>query len=169
MPEYKDIENLSKRTMAKIQKIMKTATIELFKSVIMMTPVDTGRAKGNWQCTMTRPADGIIDSKQSEEATIAKMMETVLKSSIRNGIFLTNNLPYIQKLEYGGYPNPAKQGSYLKSGQTKGQHTGPGFFKFSEGGYSKQAPAGMVRVSLERIEKDLKEIIEDIIEKEDGV
>ena len=166
MPEYKDIENLSDRTIRKLNKIVKVAAMELFKSVIMMTPVDTGRAKGNWQCTMTKPADGIIDSKQSEEATIAKMVETTLKSSIRNGIFLTNNLPYIQKLEYGGYPNPVKQGSYLKSGQTKGEHTGPGFFKFSEGGYSKQAPAGMVRVSLDRIQKDLKEIIADVIEKE---
>lgn len=147
MPEYKDIENLSKRTMAKIQKIMKTAAMELFKSVIMMTPVDTGRAKGNWQCTMTRPANGIIDSEQSEEVTIAKMVETTLKSSIKNGIFLTNNLPYIQKLEYGGYGDGPK----------------------TQKGYSKQAPAGMVRVSLERIEKDLKKIIQDVIEKEGSV
>lgn len=147
MPNYKDIENLSKRTMAKIHKVMKVATMELFKSVIMMTPVDTGRARGNWQCTMTRPADGIIDSEQSEEATIAKMMEVTLKSSIRNGIFLTNNLPYIQKLEYGGYGDGPK----------------------TQGGYSKQAPQGMVRVSLKRIQEDLKEIIQDIIEKEDGI
>jgi len=160
MPEYKDIENLSDRTIRKLNKIVKVAAMELFKSVIMMTPVDTGRARGNWQCTMTRPADGVIDSEQSEEATIAKMMEITLKSSIRNGIFLTNNLPYIQKLEYGGYPNPPKNGSYDKKSK--------GFVIKTEAGYSKQAPAGMVRVSLERIEKDLKEIIADVIEKEDG-
>ncbi|HZJ98457.1 MAG TPA: HK97 gp10 family phage protein [Tissierellaceae bacterium] len=144
MPEYKDIENLSDRTIRKLNKIVKVAAMELFKSVIMMTPVDTGRARGNWQCTMTRPADGVIDSEQSEEATIAKMVETTLKSSISKGIFLTNNLPYIQKLEYGGYGQGPK----------------------TEGGYSKQAPAGMVRVSLDRIQKDLKEIIADVIEKE---
>lgn len=144
MPKYKDIENLSDRTIRKLNKIVKVAAMELFKSVIMMTPVDTGRARGNWQCTMTRPADGVIDSEQSEEATIAKMVETTLKSSIRKGIFLTNNLPYIQKLEYGGYGQGPK----------------------TEGGYSKQAPAGMVRVSLDRIQKDLKEIIADVIEKE---
>ena len=144
MPKYKDVENLSDRTIRKLNKIVKVAAMELFKSVIMMTPVDTGRARGNWQCTMTRPADGVIDSEQSEEATIAKMMEITLKSSIRKGIFLTNNLPYIQKLEYGGYGQGPK----------------------TEGGYSKQAPAGMVRVSLDRIQKDLKEIIADVIEKE---
>lgn len=137
MPDYKDIENLSKRTMAKIQKIMKTAAMELFKSVIMMTPVDTGRAKGNWQCTMTRPADGIIEEIRNESETIKAMMDVVIKSSIQKGIFLTNNLDYIQKLEYGGS--------------------------------RRQAPQGMVRVSLKRIQEDLKEIIQDIIEKEDGV
>ena len=49
MPEYKDIENLSDRTIRKLNKIVKVAAMELFKSVIMMTPVDTGRARGNWQ------------------------------------------------------------------------------------------------------------------------
>lgn len=147
MPNYKDIENLSERTIAKIQKIMKTAALELFKSVIMMTPVDTGRARGNWQCTENKEASGIIKKIRNESETIRVMMDKVIKSSIEKGIFLTNNLPYIQKLEYGGYGDGPK----------------------TQGGYSKQAPQGMVRVSLERIEKDLREIIEDIIKKEDGV
>ena len=136
MPDYKDIENLSERTMAKIHKAMKVSTIQLFKSVIMMTPVDTGMARGNWQCTGNKEASGIIEEIRSESETIKAMMDEVIKSSIQRGIFLTNNLDYIQKLEYGG---------------------------------SKQTPQGMVRVSLERIEKDLKEIIQDIIEKEDVV
>ena len=61
---------------------------------------------------------------------------------------MTNNLPYIQKLEYGGYPNPAKTGDKTVNG------------------YSKQAPAGMVRISLEQIKNELSEIIEDVIEKQ---
>jgi hypothetical protein len=43
--------------------------------------------------------------------------------------WLSNNLPYIEKLEYGGYPD------------------GPNTI----GGFSKQAPAGMVRVNMARI------------------
>ena len=137
MPDYKDIENLSERTMAKIHKVMKVATMELFKSVIMMTPVDTGRAKGNWQCTEGKEASGIIEEIRNESETIKAMMDEVIKSSIQRGIFLTNNLDYIKKLEYGGS--------------------------------RKQAPQGMVRVSLKRIQEDLKKIIRDIVEKEDGV
>lgn len=46
-------------------------------------------------------------------------------------IFICNNLDYIEKLEYGGFPNPPKK----DGGKTIN-------------GYSKQAPAGMVGVTL---------------------
>ena len=46
-------------------------------------------------------------------------------------IYISNNLPYITKLEYGGYPKNPKGGS----GKTVN-------------GYSKQAPEGMVGVTL---------------------
>ena len=46
-------------------------------------------------------------------------------------IYISNNLPYIATLEYGGYPNPPKSGS----GKTVN-------------GFSKQAPKGMVGVTL---------------------
>lgn len=46
-------------------------------------------------------------------------------------LFISNNLPYITTLEYGGYPNPPKKGT----GKTIN-------------GYSKQAPNGMVGVTL---------------------
>jgi hypothetical protein len=45
--------------------------------------------------------------------------------------YLTNNLPYIQQLEYGGYPDPVKRGSWIK----RSRHSGPAHYEIlSEGG-----------------------------------
>jgi hypothetical protein len=49
----------------------------------------------------------------------------------QGSVFIVNNLPYIAVLEYGGYPNPPSDPVHGKT----------------IGGYSKQAPQGMVRVT----------------------
>ena len=49
--------------------------------------------------------------------------------------FITNNLPYITKLEDGGYPNPPKK----PTGKTVN-------------GYSRQAPNGMVAVTIAEVD-----------------
>lgn len=170
MAKYKDIENLSARTITKINKVVKMAAIQLFTNVILKTPVDEGRARMNWQFSKDGPTQGTIEGEDKNGSiAINRVVSGVPGANIRKGVYLTNNLPYIQKLEYGGYPNPPKQGTYLKEGQKKGQYTGPGFFKFSEHGFSKQAPQGMVRISIQETEKDLNRILEDIVENEHGV
>ena len=114
-------------------------------------------------------AKGVVEGNDPTGSdAISKMVDGIYRAHIANGLCLTNNLPYIQVLEYGKYPNPPKKGTYLKEGQKKGQYTGPGFFKFSEGGYSKQAPKGMVRISIQEIQKDLSDILDDVIDNEHG-
>lgn len=94
----------------RIDARIRAATSEVFKNIIMMTPVDSGRAKGNWQCTIGEPFEGEDDS-----GSVEKMQSAVPKKAGKV-VFLTNNVPYIQRLEYDAH--------------------------------SKQAPSGMVRVSL---------------------
>ena len=145
-----DIQNLTKNTMNNLNQIMRLAALNLFRQVVQKTPVDTGRARGNWQVSVGGAAKGIVEGEKSEEQVLQEIIEVIYEARIKQGFFLTNNLPYIQKLEYGGYPNPAKTGEKLIAG------------------FSKQAPAGMVRISMAQIEKDLNEIIEDVISKRRG-
>lgn len=67
-------------------------------------------------------------------------------------IYIENNLPYINTLEYGGYPDPVKKGTYEK---------GTGYVIKSRGGFSKQAPHGMVGLTMARYEKLLKEVLKE--------
>ena len=54
-------------------------------------------------------------------------------------VYLTNSLPYAMVLEYGLYPDPPKFGSKKRGEDGVAVHV--------QGGYSMQAPNGMVRVT----------------------
>ena len=88
--------DVTARIQQRVNQQVRAVTIGVFSSVIKMTPVDTGRAKGNWQCTIGSPANGTNQLADSEGAMIA-----TVPNPAGSKVYLTNNLPYIQKLEYG--------------------------------------------------------------------
>jgi hypothetical protein len=116
------IENIVLRVNSQIDAQIRAVTIGLFSSIIKMTPVDTGRAKGNWQCTINSGATNVVTRDDnspygSANGETMDMLLTTIPPRAGHKVFLSNNLPYIERLEYG---------------------------------YSKQAPSGMVRVSVQR-------------------
>jgi len=113
--------------------------------IVKGTPVDTGRARNNWFLTIGKPSAKTDEGGQKRDET-AKTPKTVLGKKI----YFTNNLPYIGVLEYGGYPNPVKKGSYDKK---KKKYT-----KLSKGGYSLQAPKGWVRAALMRMQNKIRSL-----------
>ena len=122
-----DLNKYAKKKKVEIKKVRKNYAFALYSSIVKKTPVDTGRARGNWNITVGH--DDILPKENTVPQF--KSVEEVPKVEGDESIFISNNLPYITKLEYGGYPNPPKKGS----GKTIN-------------GYSKQAPQGMVGVTL---------------------
>ena len=96
------------RVEGNIDTEVRALTLGVFGSVIKMTPVDTGRAKGNWQCTIGAPASGETDTLSEGAALIA--MIGVVPRGAGQCVFLTNNLPYIQRLEYDAHSSQAPAG-----------------------------------------------------------
>ena len=97
--------------------------------VIDETPFDTGRARNNWKGSAKRMPRWVLNKK----------------------LILVNNLPYINTLEYGGYPKNPKKGSWIK-----GEYQ-----KLSTGGYSKQllpmgTPKGWVRAAVLKMRKKIR-------------
>lgn len=72
--------------------------LELFGIIIKNTPVDEGRAKGNWQTTVGSPAGGELGIR-SESAAIAELEQNCGK--VGTVTYMANNLPYIKRLEEG--------------------------------------------------------------------
>lgn len=119
------------------------------KSIIEGTPVDTGRARNNWFLSVGSPdtssttssSNGLISNRQ-----LSRMPKNVLGKKI----YFTNNLPYAGILEYGGFPSPVQKGSYIKKTRS--------YQKLSAGGFSKQAPAGWVRISLIKMANKIRSL-----------
>lgn len=123
-----------------VERASRAIVLTIFSGVIEKTPVDTGAARGNWQIGYDSMPTGVVANKDTSRGSAAPAIAGKLdKPIIGHTIYLVNNLPYIGVLEYGGYPNPAKTG-------TK-----------TSGGYSKQAPAGMVRVTVAEISQRVQE------------
>ena len=114
-----DMNAYAKKAGASLEETTRAVALELFGSIIKDTPVDTGRARGNWQTSIGAPASGEVDRIGEREA-ISELGSETGKFVDGQVIFLTNNLPYIQRLELG---------------------------------WSDQAPAGMVRKNIARIQQ----------------
>lgn len=109
-----DMEAYAKKAGASLEETSRAIVLELFGSVIKDTPVDTGRAKGNWQTTIGAPASGTVDRLGESEA-IADVSQQTASFGAGKVIYLSNNLPYIYRLEYDGWSDQAPAGMVRKN------------------------------------------------------
>lgn len=94
-----DLQQYAKKTSRSMEELAMEVTIRWFASVVTGTPVDTGRARGNWLPSEGSARPGTTDrSDVGGAAVIAEVNETVKGLGIH---YLANNLPYIRELEYG--------------------------------------------------------------------
>lgn len=83
--------------------ITRTATLELFTSVVMDTPVDTGRAAGNWLITTGNPSTLVLDRVDPSYQQVTREIMEGTPAGGGQVTYLSNNLPYIARIEYEGW------------------------------------------------------------------
>lgn len=111
------------------EKAVRSTTGILWGDIIRATPVDSGRARGNWFATGQQPSNRTTDKLDlSGNSAALNAQKVVIGLKNWSSFTLTNNLPYINVLEFGGYGDGPK----------------------TSGGFSKQAPAGMLRLNVLR-------------------
>jgi len=96
-----DVRRFAVKTAEAHDKIARTAALELFSSVIRSTPVDVGRARGNWQTSVGQPTPNEIDRDDKSGAQALTEVQAKTPEGAGQEVFLTNNLPYIYSLEFG--------------------------------------------------------------------
>ena len=125
-----DLNKYANKLKVKIDEVKTTYAFALYSSIVKRTPVDTGRARANWNISVGS-SDLSVDDKSkygkskgkkksspqpiSESEMKYKSPSSLPKAKGDESIFIANNLEYIQKLEHGS---------------------------------SKQAPSGMVGLTL---------------------
>jgi hypothetical protein len=96
------VARFTKKAEAKVEMAVRKIAIDVFSEVVMMTPVDTGRARGNWQCKIGAIPNGTLELDDTAgTATISAIQAEALNLRAGQPIFLINNLPYIEALEHG--------------------------------------------------------------------
>jgi hypothetical protein len=131
------VKAFAKKANMSVEKTIKGTSIKLFSAVIKSSPVDTGRFRANWTAAGVQPSTVTSNMTDKSGSAATGAMVNYINSAKGQTVFtLANNLPYAYKLEYGGYPGD-----------------GPN----TVGGFSKQAPAGMVRVNVARFQAILDE------------
>lgn len=105
-----DINRWAQHTEEKLDIAAQKIALDLFKRVILDTPVKSGRARGNWQVAIGKVPNGTLElTDKTGQATISRATATTAGLKAGDVIYLVNNLPYIQRLE-DGYSGQAPAG-----------------------------------------------------------
>jgi len=135
----------AKKTGEDLEKITRGFCINLSTSVIIKTPVGNpelwsspaphgytgGRARNNWFPSLNNISNKTTERKaKTGQAAVNRVKDRTSGLKAGDTFYLTNNLPYIRRLEYEGW--------------------------------STQAPAGMVRISISEAEQSLTKAINSI-------
>jgi hypothetical protein len=91
--------------------IKRRAALAIDAAVVISTPVDTGRARSNWQANLGGPADGTLEAyapgtagstgAANTSAALDQAKAVIAGSRPQEAIHITNNLPYIGRLNDG--------------------------------------------------------------------
>lgn len=156
-----DVRSFVEKTKRNNETVMRQVSFKLFSAIIKASPVDTGRFRMNWQAAGASPAVGEVPGTDSSgSSTISAMSEFVSSTNYWQEMTLTNNLPYAEVIEYGGYatgfhgaPKPMKETGSKFVGPLRPKAPA----KTNSSGYSLQAPQGVVRVTVRQFNKLLEE------------
>jgi hypothetical protein len=90
-----------KHAREEVLTFIRKIAFEGLRRLVMKTPVDTGRARGNWQVSINEDTDKALDTKdKSGNSTIEKGKHKIDKMGL--GVcYVTNNVEYIEELERG--------------------------------------------------------------------
>jgi hypothetical protein len=126
---HSDLQRIAQRNKQKAVKVMQNSLMRVGSPMVVMSPVDEGRFKGNWMAAYGAPDTSTTDNTDATGAASIGRLKSKLEV-LQGGMvfYFTNSLPYAERLEYG---------------------------------WSEQAPAGMVRVSV----ASWQSIVEDEIRK----
>ena len=149
------VRNLERKVIP--QAVTKIA-LDAFSEVVKRTPVDRGQHRASWQIGINRPADGevkALDASAGGSNTVTREVPKLFKLPPYPIVHITNNAPAIEILEDGGFqpknPGPSKDRRKGRFGRV-----------LVKDGYSVQAPRGMVKVTVARLQRLLLPPIGDL-------
>ena len=86
----------------KVRQKTQEIALEALSGVVFLTPVNSGRARGNWQVSTNQPITVAVEREDKDgAATIGAGATVIAGSKPYEVIHIVNNLAYIRALEDG--------------------------------------------------------------------
>ena len=96
------LTEIEQRIERRVSQAVRKIALDVFTGVIQMSPVDTGRFRGNWQVATGQAPSGTVEMTDPSGATVtAQVAGEIEGMEPGDVIYLVNNLPYAQRLEDG--------------------------------------------------------------------
>lgn len=121
-----ELDRAWKEVEAEVQKKVREIALYTLSGVVKMSPVDTGRFRGNWSVSINRQDVSTYDTRGGQASMSRGMKAIGSYPKTLPDFYIQNNLPYAEALENG---------------------------------HSKQAPAGMVAVTLANVAAKYRNVI----------
>jgi len=94
-----DLQALAAKTGLQMDTVIRKATFDLFRSVALKSPVDTGRFRANWNVSFGAADNSTTESNDKGRAL--REVQQALSFPTGGVVHMTNGLPYARRLEYG--------------------------------------------------------------------
>lgn len=132
MAEFMDVINQwIEETEVKIDDVLQTIVLKIGENLVRLSPVDTGRFRGNWQLSIdSTVSSSLVRQDPTGSTTLNDIASKVNGFTAGQIAYLQNHVLYGYDIEYGTYNGPTA--------------------KVTDAGYSRQAPDGVVRITEQR-------------------
>ena len=149
----KDMDAFIMKANRNMQKVKQLAIFELFSMITDQTPLwvkgspKRGNTKYNWLISVGTMKPQVLKGRdvggnKTKERAYAQLM----KATGDEDVYIHNSVPWIFHLEYGLYPSPSKSGRTV-------------------GGFSTQAPSGIVRTQVMMWNQIVPEVVRKLPNK----
>jgi hypothetical protein len=107
-----DLRQFADATREQIKIVPRKVALDVLRRVVMRTPVDQGRARGNWQTSVGAPVEQEIERFDKGGGQAIESGASVIEGwdAKEVAVFIMNNVPYIQALEDGHSKSQAPHG-----------------------------------------------------------
>ena len=143
-----DLDDFARKVGFSAKTVQKRVAFELFDRIVRKTPVDTGRARASWT----------ISEVQGVESVPAR--RTRVGAGVGPGLARRASKMAATKPQLAVQPNNRKSGAVTTVDQIWISNNVPYIVKLEEG-HSKQAPQGMVAVSIEEVTLKMESLVRE--------
>ena len=149
-------------------KIVRIVTLSALRHVVKLSPVDTGRFRGNWQVARGGDPTGTVESTAGLGGTLAKASAVVAGALPFEPLVIGNNMPQLEPIDLGQFkpPNPenspeanARRAARRRSRNKRATRAlaaalGDPGAPLVQDGYTRKAPQGVIGPAVEILRQE---------------